>query len=394
MRYRPNQFKTILLVVLFSFTANISRSQDVNITGLLKNIQERIDNIHSAEYDMTETYSVLNIGEDTTVHKYLYKCYFQKNPADTLVGYKLASFQNDGHQRIYDGNSLFDNAPWNKTLTITPANKFPDKLKGIQGGQISSFFNYVNSNLQNPNDRHVIIGFENINGEKCYKLKITEQNNVQYYYISELSFLPVKSEVIFTHVDNKATRIQTFSNQVSNIKINVSIDQTLFTKSALLPYNKEVEFSEQTKNQAPKLLAIGTKAPNWELPSIKGGKVKLSSLAGKIVIMDFWFKACLPCQRQMLELEKLYNKTDKNKVVFIGVNTIDNPVKDKLQLFLTNRNITMQSVYNGKKIEPLYKAYSAPVLYVIGKDGKIIYTLDGYSDGLVEHIDRIIKQNL
>ena len=142
------------------------------------------------------------------------------------------------------------------------------------------------------------------------------------------------------------------------------------------------------------LLPVGTIAPDWELPLVTGNTQKLSDLKGKVVIMDFWYKACAPCQQQMIALQKLHDKYDKSKVAFVGVNTIDDLVKDKLQLFLTKRNITMPNVYNGKSIIGLYKAYYAPVLYVIDKTGKITYTLEGYSKTLLNDVSGVIEKNL
>ena len=96
----------------------------------------------------------------------------------------------------------------------------------------------------------------------------------------------------------------------------------------------------------------------------------------------------------MIDLEALNKKYSKKDVVIIGINTIDDPAKSKLALFLQNRKITMLSAYNGKNIEPLYNAYTSPVLYIIGKNGKIIYSLDGESETLISDVSKIIDQNL
>ena len=64
--------------------------------------------------------------------------------------------------------------------------------------------------------------------------------------------------------------------------------------------------------------------------------------------------------------------------------TIDDPSKDKLQLFLKNRNLTLTSVYNGRTIESVYQVNGAPALFIIDKKGTIIFTIEGYSDTLVK----------
>lgn len=110
--------------------------------------------------------------------------------------------------------------------------------------------------------------------------------------------------------------------------------------------------------------------------------------------MDFWYKACAPCQKQMIALQKLHDQFEKNKVVFIGVNTINEPEKDKLGLFLKNRNITMPNVYNGKTLESKYGVSASPALFIIDREGKVLFTLDGYSDTLLQDVSKVIRQHL
>jgi len=53
---------------------------------------------------------------------------------------------------------------------------------------------------------------------------------------------------------------------------------------------------------------IGDKAPEIRLPSLAGDTIALSSLKGKVVLIDFWATWCAPCLKEIPELAKLYNK--------------------------------------------------------------------------------------
>ncbi|NRD79602.1 TlpA family protein disulfide reductase [Bacillus sp. BRMEA1] len=115
-------------------------------------------------------------------------------------------------------------------------------------------------------------------------------------------------------------------------------------------------------------LEIGAKAPDFELKTLTGETVKLSSLKGKKVMLNFWATWCPPCKAEMPEIEQFY-KTAGNNTAILSVN-ID-PQLD-VKGFVKENKITFPILLDtDDKVNGTYQIISIPTTYFIDSNGII-----------------------
>lgn len=396
------KFKSIFIILIFCITAIAVNGQVPETKVILEKVSAAVRNIQSGEYLFHSRNTTMTSGEDTSVSYRKFQYCFEANPQDLLIGFKTASnpTEKTSVHTIFDGKHLYSNSTWNGHLEVADAVKDSSMVKNRRGtAGWSPFFNYLESQLRTylkPDfaSKLKLLGTESVEGKNCYKFKFESNNpsgssTALVYFVQTDSFLPVKMTVCFKKPLGKVEQVQLFEYWLTNIILNNKIDPKRFEKSSM-SYVLEKKYVEETDN-TESLLKIGSTAPTWQLKSIEGKPMNSADFAGKIVIMDFWFKSCLPCVDQMMALQALHSKFKDDQMVIIGVNTLDDPIKDKLATFLKNRNIKSLNVIGEKAMVQQFKVVASPTLYVIGKDGKVLYALEGYSTSLVEDITDLIK---
>jgi peroxiredoxin len=121
-------------------------------------------------------------------------------------------------------------------------------------------------------------------------------------------------------------------------------------------------------------LAIGELAPDFELETLDGKKVKLSDFRGKKVILNFWATWCPPCKAEIPHMQKYYEKFAKeDNFEIVAVNLTSQQEKVKyVKKFVKTYEMTFPVLLDteGEQMRT-YEIYTIPTTYFLDTKGII-----------------------
>lgn len=145
-------------------------------------------------------------------------------------------------------------------------------------------------------------------------------------------------------------------------------------------------------NYVPAAQQESVMAPDFTLPTTDGKSFKLSSLKGKVVIIDFWATWCPPCRKGIPDLIELKKKYGKKGFEVVGV-SVDTQTRPDVVPFMKEYGINYPIVYGNQSVTQQYGGIeSIPTTFVVDKKGKVIGSYVGWKP--IEVYENQIKKLL
>ncbi len=192
---------------------------------------------------------------------------------------------------------------------------------------------------------------------------------------------------------------QTFSASRAYVKQKLLQNKTMLSCAILLTaldFNEEIAVyeevlnalnqkypnNEEVKKQLKKVKSVsglrqGAEAPEIALPNPQGKVMKLSSLRGKYVLIDFWASWCRPCRAENPNVVALYNKYHPKGFDIFSVSLDNN--KSNWENGIQSDGLIWENHVSDLKqwqseVVPLYGISGIPFTVLIDKNGKVIAT--------------------
>ena len=119
-------------------------------------------------------------------------------------------------------------------------------------------------------------------------------------------------------------------------------------------------------------------APDFELKTLEGDRLKLSDLRGKPVLLNFWASWCGPCRRELPGILNIHRTLMSKGLVVLGVN---DEGRREARKFAAEANLPFDTVDDSaKKVHKLYRVRAIPTVFLIDNDGTIVRFFRGAKD--------------
>lgn len=148
------------------------------------------------------------------------------------------------------------------------------------------------------------------------------------------------------------------------------------------------------RERAERVAAVlGKPAPDWELQSLNDKKVhKLSDYRGSVVVLDFWYRGCLPCIKAIPQIKQVAQKFEGRPVAVLGINPYDS-LRDAL-VVQQNMELNYTVLMARELLANKYHVRSYPTLIIIDQQGIVRHVENGYSPTLFEQVSDKITELL
>ena len=118
-------------------------------------------------------------------------------------------------------------------------------------------------------------------------------------------------------------------------------------------------------------------APDFTLERLdREGRLTLSSLEGKAVVLNIWASWCIPCKEEAPVLERAWRQNRKRGLIVVGLDAKD--FRRDARRFVERFGLTFPIVYDGPG-DTLggYGVTGFPETFVVDRQGKVVEAFAG-----------------
>ncbi len=156
--------------------------------------------------------------------------------------------------------------------------------------------------------------------------------------------------------------------------------------------------AQTEKSAAEKILGEKT-LPGITLNDVNGKQVNVADYAksGKITVLSFWATWCVPCKKELTNMNDVYAEWQKKyNVQIVAVSIDDSRSTAKVKPYIDGQRWNYEVLLDvNQDLKRQLNIQSVPFTLVVDQNGKIVYSHSGYVDGdeyvLEEELQKLNK---
>lgn len=151
--------------------------------------------------------------------------------------------------------------------------------------------------------------------------------------------------------------------------------------------------SEQDIEQST-LVRGGDMAPDFTVEMLDGSSITLSSLRGKVVLLNFWATWCPPCREELARVQKeIIDRFEGEPFVFLPVSRGEKRIT--VERFIENTGYEFPvGLDPDMKIFTKYATNFIPRNFLIDAEGRVLYVSVGYDKTEFAELVRNVEEAL
>ncbi|MCC7131427.1 MAG: TlpA family protein disulfide reductase [Gemmatimonadales bacterium] len=111
--------------------------------------------------------------------------------------------------------------------------------------------------------------------------------------------------------------------------------------------------------------------PTYAVTTLDGRLIEADSLAGRVVLVNFWATWCPPCRVEMPLLEAMHQRHRDRGLVVLGL-SVDTDPAERVRAFLTERGITYPVAIVGAREQMAFGGVAGyPTSFLLDRQGRI-----------------------
>jgi len=374
-----NRLASLFLVSFLLFTACNQTDDD-----LVVKIVEKTKEYQSLHFKLTEKYYYAN-GQDTTITPFEVWA-VRDNNDKVRGGYVWVDNNYRPYNMIYDTGNFYLAIPPKKT-SILYANFTESLISPVDWIDVFLNPDVLQKQISDSLNNTIILDTV-YQGEQCSKIVIEfpESKNGESekytYVLSKKHHAPM-----WAMLESK-TKDDIYFNELyfSDYEFDkVDIHKLKERQKQVLTDNPvERDGANSELSRLERMLHIGDDAPLFEGNFYSTEEAfKLDDYIGEnVIVVDFWYTHCPPCVKAIPALSELYTKYKGQGLKVFGLNSVDNQAHSlaNLDKFLKKRQTTYDIIMIKPAVDIMYKVNGYPTMYIIDKDGRIVFAEIGFDE--------------